>query len=289
VTDDSIDRSKLTFEQAEGAASLPRQLNLQEVSPELRAVLWQYIHHSIEASVYEYGGTVVGRWLPILRTMHVVRYHLMIDDFTASWSTQRKAVKRIFEKGSYLEIFGFLQWVMRFPTPPDNFAKVIDQRLSVCRAAYRVVNGDTITPISSPEEKHTLERAFSDLVSTEFNGARKHLRLAAEHATAGEWASSIRESIHAVEATAKCIVPDAKELSPALAKLETHGTIHGALKQGFANLYGYTSDVKGVRHSLLKDEAAKVDQTDALFMLGACASFVSYLINKGRVSGLIKE
>jgi hypothetical protein len=63
--------------------------------------------------------------------------------------------------------------------------------------------------------------------------------------------------------------------------------IHRALKHGFGNIYGYTSDEKGIRHPLLDDEKANVDEADALFMIGACAAFVSYLINKARSAGLI--
>ena len=48
----------------------------------------------------------------------------------------------------------------------------------------------------------------------------------------------------------------------------------------------YTNDEKGIRHALLDDGTAKVDEADALFTLGACAAFVSYLINKARMSGL---
>jgi hypothetical protein len=54
------------------------------------------------------------------------------------------------------------------------------------------------------------------------------------------------------------------------------------MKRGFTNLYGYTSDEKGIRHPLIDDADAKADETDALFMMGACAAFVSYLINKAR-------
>lgn len=221
--------------------------------------------------------------------MHVHRYHKMADEFTSDEDVLYPQIKGIFVRGTYLEIFGFLQWVMRHPNCVYEFARNVDQRLRLGHAAYRVVNGDTIVPVSSSDEKQTLERAFSDLASTEFNGARQHLKLAAEGATAGNWAGSVRESIHAVEATAKSLVPDAKELGPALAKLEGHGAIHKAMKQGFSSLYGFTSDEKGIRHALLDGDAAKVDQTDALFMLGACAAFVSYLINKGRAAGLIKE
>jgi hypothetical protein len=292
VTDDNINRLKLTFEQAEGVAPLPRQLELQEVSPELRAQLWQYIHDSIVSAMKsgEYGLYVGGSWQSILRSMHVDHYHRMIDDFVSDWGVHKKLLRRVFQDGSYTAVFGFLQWILRHRTQPShNFSSEIDARLARCRSAYRVVNGNTIVPVSSPEEKQTLDRAFADLASTEFNGARQHLKLAAERATAGDWAGSVRESISAVESTVKCIDPDAKELRPALAALEKQGTVHGSLRQGFLNLYGYTSDEKGVRHSLLKDDAAKVDQTEALFMLGACAAFVSYLINKGRGSGLISK
>jgi hypothetical protein len=94
-----------------------------------------------------------------------------------------------------------------------------------------------------------------------------------------DWAGSIRESIHAVEAIALRLAPDAKnDLSKALAKLETKRHLHGGLKAAFASLYGYTSDEKGVRHALVFKDEAQVDEADALFMLGACASFVSYLL-----------
>jgi hypothetical protein len=50
---------------------------------------------------------------------------------------------------------------------------------------------------------------------------------------------------------------------------------------------GYTSDENGIRHALLDDGTAKVDETDALFMIGACAAFVSYLLSKAHAAGLI--
>ena len=55
---------------------------------------------------------------------------------------------------------------------------------------------------------------------------------------------------------------------------------HPALKKGFKNLFGYTSDEEGVRHALLERDAADVDVLDALFMYGACASFAAYLVSK---------
>jgi hypothetical protein len=54
------------------------------------------------------------------------------------------------------------------------------------------------------------------------------------------------------------------------------------MKKGFLALYGYTSNEQGIRHALLEAGAPAVDETDALFMIGACAAFVSYMINKAR-------
>jgi hypothetical protein len=78
-------------------------------------------------------------------------------------------------------------------------------------------------------------------------------------------------------------------LTGALDRLGKSASIHGALKAGFNSIYGYTNDEKGIRHSLLDSSAPKVDETDALFMIGACASFVSYLIGKARVAGLLDK
>jgi hypothetical protein len=78
------------------------------------------------------------------------------------------------------------------------------------------------------------------------------------------------------------------DFAKALSRLDAKVKIHGAMKAGFGNLYGFSSDESGIRHPLLELPAANVDETDALFMIGACAAFVSYLINKSRAAGLLK-
>lgn len=148
-------------------------------------------------------------------------------------------------------------------------------------ARSAVFDGQVICPIGSDEERQTIERAFVDISAPQFQGARRHLRNAAEQLTAGQYADSVRESISAVESVAKVLEPDA-DLSKALAKLEKSATIHGGMKRGFLAIYGYTSDEQGIRHALLEAGAPAVDETDALFMIGACAAFVSYMINKSR-------
>ena len=47
-----------------------------------------------------------------------------------------------------------------------------------------------------------------------------------------------------------------------------------------SKLYGYTSDEQGVRHAFLDQESSRVGMDEAVYMLGACASFASFLWRK---------
>lgn len=279
-------RKRTTFEQAEGAEPLPAQLQLKEVSQELRSVLWRVVYDSFEKHTQypSMGGHAYfsDPWKGILRYLHIYVDRRMADEFENHVKLHVETTKRIFKEGDYLEIFGWLQHVLR-ANPPYQFEEQIDRALRYGRAAYRVLDKKTIVPVGSDAELDTLKRAFADLAAAEFHGARAHLRNAAELLTTGKWADSTRESIHSVVSVARVLEPSG-EFSKAIAKLETSAKIHGAMKRGFAALYGYTSDEKGIRHELLDDGSAAVSEYDALFMIGACAAFVSYMINKARAA-----
>jgi len=283
------DRIRLSFEQAEGVEPLPSQLKLREVSPELRAVLWNTIQSYLAASTgrSDYGKPYLEKpWSTILRDDHVYRRHKMVDDYANIAKDRSLETRSIFERGNYIAIFGWLEFVLKHPACPSDLHKRIESNLRYCRAAYRVVDKQVICPIASSAEHATIVRAFADLDATQFNGARAHLRNAASNLTAGEFADSVRESIHAVESVCRTLDPSA-DLSKALARLEQQISIHPAMKKGFTSLYGYTSDEGGIRHALLESGQAKVDEADALFMIGACAAFVSYLLNNARTNGLL--
>ena len=287
-TNPYADRKALTFEQAEGAEPLPSQLKPKELSKRLRAVLWAGIYHNLQASFYR---TVDGdaefldQWENIFRWIHVDREHRMIDEFQNDFHALVKKTKATIETGDYLAVFGWIQYVLRHG-PPGAFADIIQAALKQGHAAYCVVDGDTIVPIASETDRETLQNAIADVAATEFHGARKHLREAAQNLTAGRYADSVRESIHAVESVISVLEPKG-DFAKALSKLEAKTGIHGALKSGFNSIYGFTSDEKGIRHPLLEKGDPNVDEADALFMLGACAAFVSYLINKARAAKLL--
>lgn len=288
MSGDLKERKKISFEQAEGAAPLPTQLRLKEVSQELRAVMWDVVRrHLDEATQFsDFGPSSIGDpWFTILKHEHVFRAH-RTDDFERSAKLVIQRTRELFEVGNYITIFGWLEFVLKHRDCPYHFKTGVENVLRHCRAAYRIIDGQVICPIASDAEHATIVKAFADLSETQFNGTRAHLRNAASHLTAGKYADSVRESIHAVEAVGRTLDPKANTLGEALRILEQKIDIHRAMKNGFSSLYGYTNDEHGIRHALLDDGAAKVDETDAMFMLGACAAFVSYLINKTRGNGL---
>ena len=154
-----------------------------------------------------------------------------------------------------------------------------------------VEDGPSIVPVAIPEQRESIEQSFQVLASGPFGGARTHLREAAQCINEGDYAGSVRESVHAVESVARSLSQDANSsLTPALKALSEKGIVlHGAFKSGIEKLYGYSNDEDGIRHSLLDGNGTNVDIEDAAFMFGACASFAAYLVHKARKVGLIAE
>lgn len=286
--DDEITRRKcLTFAQAEGTEPLPVQLRRTEVSSQLRAVLWNYIFKELQDTAVRETWTHIGDpWRAVLRDVHVYFFHRPADEFVTSWKEAVEAVKVVFMTGDYVLIYGWLQHVLRLGGIPA-FDKRIERILVYCRSPYRVVAPDVIAPVGSDEEAKTVRQALVDLNSANLSGGREHLKSAAAELSAGHFADSVRESIQAVESVVRVLAPDG-DFSKALHKLEAKTNIHGSLKQGFIKIYGFTSDQQGIRHALLEKDAPDVDETDALFMIGACSAFVSYLISKARSAALLK-
>lgn len=133
----------------------------------------------------------------------------------------------------------------------------------------------TVVPLSSPEMAQAVAHAFNQ--GEPFGGAKSHLKNASKRLSEGAYADSIRESIHAVESVSKSISPGSSTLGPALNQISETMYMHPALKKAFSSLYGYTSDEEGIRHAMVEGVEPKVTEEDALYMLGSCASFVSYL------------
>lgn len=173
------------------------------------------------------------------------------------------------------QFFDLIEFFLTHPNVSSYFKADIEKYLAKGKAAYRVFDGE-IAAVGTDEQAQAVTGAVNNPCITD--AARTHLIQAGVKLKAGEWADSIRESIHAVESIAVKFSSNSTTLGAALAELEKSAHLHGALKSAFVKLYGYTSDQEGIRHAIVFEGEVNVDEADAIFMLGACAAFVSYLL-----------
>lgn len=288
MTEDPIDPQALPFSQAFGYEPLPQQLELEYLSSEARVGIWN--------AVYELAAPEIRlprlhpHWHNLLALVHSRFFGLPSDEWPGSATTLRNDVRYHIQHEPFNKVFDLLLFMMRSLHEMNNgrvFATQLTTRIAETFADHHVAyyldatQPPTIYPASTPEERVAVVDALQQLNQAGLVGAHEHLRRGAACINDNDWAGAVRESIHAVESVARQIAPDARTLADALNVLERRGLLeHPALKDGFAKIYGYTSDEQGVRHALLNQPASNVGQDEAMFMFGACASFASYLSRK---------
>lgn len=276
------DRRSLSFRQAEGLDPIPGPLAIGEISQEARALIWTVLYVDLvqtkeESERSHWQNWVGGHWIDILIDWHVRNQHLPVDEFNPALGEWAANIKTKVLRNHLTYLFDFLTFVMRHKKRPQKLVDGLSEAFEEGRLAYSI-SENTIYPIPSAAEATAIRGAFADLAASEFNGARSHLAEAGRLLTGGDWAGSVRESIHSVESIARSIEPNASTLSDALKKIANGGRINPNLKRGFEALYNYTSDEQGVRHARVFESSSSVTQADAAYMFGSCASFVSFLI-----------
>ena len=272
------DPLNLTFSQAQGYEDLPGPLKLEELPSEARTHIWNVLYLFINATkTYEYVG---GVWKDILQAKHLWHDKLPLDEWDNSLEFHRRRLRHSIETLAFNQVFDLIQFVLRHPKCPPGFINTMKRTFALSRLAYTIDDAEpsTIIPAVTDTEGSTVIESMQTLRLAGLDGSAAHLKKAAEYINGNEWAGSIRESIHAVESVARQLDPQAsRTLGPALTSLEKREALHPALKGAFERLYGYTSNEQGIRHALLDQSNASVDMDEAVFMLGACASFSSYL------------
>ena len=271
----------LPFSQREGLAPIPPQLKLGEVSEELKRLLEYYFKAEIErgtfCGAYSNDTFLTTSHRRLAQDFYVKFLSQSISTYSDSPSKFKNLLNAIINNFELGKLFDFVEFFLRHPAPTAQFKNDLKDAFVESRAAYRIVD-QRIVAIGTGEQGKAYERAVANAEQSNVPSARTHLIEAGEKLRKGDWAGSVRDSIHAVEATAVKLVPSANTLGEALSAIENKQHIHAALKKAFGALYGYSSAEKGVRHALVFDGKANVTEADALFMLGACASFVSYLL-----------
>lgn len=269
------------FSERAGLTPVPPQLRLGEVSPAMRNYVDYAISEDVRRSTeYYFGGHLNERWLKIASHAHVLFFNQSHVNFNSEIEIIRRLFHSAVQNFKITKLFDMIEFLLRHDNCSAEFKFDIARAFVRARAAYRVVD-DLIVAVGTVEQAAAFEDAVSQAEASGAGAARTHLIASGKALREGDWAGSVRESIHAVEAMAVRLAPGTETLGPALAALERNGHLHGSLKKAFGALYGYSCDEEGVRHALVLNDKANVDEADALLMLGACASFVSYLIARG--------
>ena len=202
-------------------------------------------------------------------------------------SNLKKKLRDIILSGEAHEVNTLLEFMLRDENIPEPLSDGIKRNLGEL-SLYWV--DESASPVcimqaTSEENKKAVERSLKNINNSEFDGSKTHLRKASEALDGGNFADSVRESIHAVESAAKKISgQSSKTLRSALGLLEKEELLrHKALKEAFNKLYAFTNDEQGIRHALVDEGSADVGFDEAIFMYSACVAFVDYLISKQKI------
>ena len=140
---------------------------------------------------------------------------------------------------------------------------------------YRFVN-NSIVPITSKQEISSITHALStpyDRVNQSIAKANLYLSNKSH-----DYENSIKESVTAIETL--CSIVTGKEkatMGQMLNELEKTKQIHSALKEVINKLYGFASDVPGVRHGAEK-ESMPIGFSEAKFVLVTSSALINYVI-----------
>ena len=289
MTDQDSFHKNLTFSQRHGYEPLPSPMRLEELSRNLRRELCDIVNGLLETIRYSTYVTdshfcdsdkgwierVFGRFACIPIRQVDTSYQTVVSNF-----------ERIIMESEFNRVLDLIEITVNELDDHENIdpADINDLFISH-QAAYWLDTSQhpyRFIPCANPEQGAATREAIETLLEGGMDGATTHLREAAEHINLGQYADSVKDSILAIESVAREIDSEAgKTLGPALDSLERAGLLkHPALKTGFKNLYGYTSNAGGIRHALVFQKDADVGQDEAVFMFGACASFSAYLVNK---------
>jgi len=253
----------MRFSERKGYIEISKVIQTEEINTQLRNSLWNIFYENL-AENFSYD-------------------HSFMKSYWASYKkrtldsmprTLVQEIKELFTSGKWFEVYDFLEFILNYYSY-DGMNELTNQTLERELAGYRFVSGQ-ITDITDKQEVEMLEDALAD---EDFPNVKAHLQRALELLSDRknpDYRNSIKESISAVESIAKEIAQKPKvELGEALKEIEKKGKLHGAMKNAFLNLYGYTSDANGIRHALMEEPNLTAD--DAKFFLLTCTSFINYL------------
>jgi hypothetical protein len=271
----------MRFSEREGFKAVRQVFQVDSVDEPLRNSLWNAIDQSLLewAHYAPLGGANLYNFL-------WTEYYKLREDHKPEIDIIRRYISDQLFKGQWYEIYDFIEFALEnypFESMPrisrEEFVDNCNYRLEREMSAYRIVDS-RIARITSEEEIASIEKAAEH--ADRFEPVSTHIKTALAHLSRRDhpdYRNSIKEAISAVESMCAIITGKPKAtLGDALKQLEASGVnIHPALRGAFTQMYGYTSDARGIRHGLGLLEEPDLDFEDSKFMLVSCSAFVNLL------------
>ena len=276
----------MRFSERQGLRSVRTVLQIDSMDDALRNRLWNLLDVLCWKSISRDQYVSLNYYQDLTETAFVL-WHDYFKEPTDTIPTSvgemiAEVRERYFSYGWY-EVYDLLEFAANYLPAESVRARLIRSSNEVLEAelsAYRFIGGKLIR-VTEKTEVDAIEKAIKETASA-FPGASHHLRTAIDllaRKPKSDHRNSIKESISAVESLCVSITGDEKAtLAKALKAIDPKAELHGALREAFSKLYGYTSDADGIRHALLEED--HLEQEDAVFMLVACSAFISYVIAK---------
>lgn len=270
-----------TFSQRHGYSPVEKAFQRESIDSALRTKLWNILKVAIwdRYDRYNHQYCETSKRIDLLtRRLWFNFFNLDLDrlpDLYENYGNKGAydILKEHFAKCQWFEVYDFLEEIATDETDliDENVREWINNTLEQHNAAYRFV-GTGIAEITDKNEIEAIEAAIKHADSPVRVHIDAALRMLSDK-EAPDYRNSVKESISAVEAACRLVSGNASAtLGDALKRVQN---LHPAMSRAFGQLYGYTNDASGIRHSLT-DESS-ITYADAKFMLVACSAFVSYL------------
>jgi hypothetical protein len=283
------DRKRLSFAEAEGRPRFSGVLEWGALDQRLRAALWNVFCLFFDAHIRREGLAESARYLSPLKDIllrdHLERRHGFLNDFSIYFHHKAHCVAEwagFFRSADYVELFDFVTFFLRDSGCPKDLVRAVAAALNVPWSPYRLIlKPPTVYPAVSEQQAEIVRKDVDEVFDSRFEGSKTHLQAALDSLNKGSHRDCVRESINAVESAVRDFTENPNALlSQALKKLASQGGMHKSLSDAFEKLYAYTSDEKGIRHSLVFADNEKVGFDEALFFVSACSAFIAFLSHK---------
>lgn len=269
----------MRFSDRYGITKVREVFQTDHMSSELRIAIWNVMtaHLWLWADDRTPHGlrydSVLYRFCIVLWSRH---FKQPIDQMPVDWYGFIKFLRNAYFDMDWWETYNLLEHIVQtYPRDDEqHFIEHMNGALADEMSAYRIVD-ESVVKITDETEIDAIQAAIDspiDLVRTQL---RRALELLADREQR-DYRNSVKESISAVESLAGRIVSEKDSLGPLIKRLQETVNLHPAFAKGLSNLYGYTSDAKGIRHALMESEAVTFDE--AKFFLVICSAFVNFIV-----------